>query len=720
MRRILDNVIFLLVPSLNPDGQIIVTDHYNRNVGTPWEYSPLAELYHKYTGHDDNRDAFMNTQVESRMINRLCYKDWFPHVFLDEHQMGNTGARIFVPPFKDPVNPNVDPMIWELNGLLGYAMGAALHDQGYSGVITDALYTSWWQGGFLMQAWWHNTVGLLTEVASAAIATPVVQERARPAGEPRPAPEQGPAEQRGGGEGPGRDPRRPLPPPTDITPRNTYPRPWLGGRWTLRDIIDYELAATYGLLEAVANNRRLLVRSVYRMNRRQIDLGSREAPYAWVIPKTQHDPPVAARLVQILDEQGAEVRQAAEPFTADGKTYPAGSYVVLMAQPFRAFVKDLLEKQSYPVQRAGPGGPVERPYDVTGWTLPYQMGVEAVEVARRFEAKLELLKTIPVPPGRFEPGTVKNPAGYEFPTRFNNVSIILNRLLKAGHEVAWRPAGVWVRSQGGLAAQIEEWTRTLGVDAQGLAAPPEGLRRLRPVRLALYAPWQPNMDEGWTRWLLEQYEFPYASVRAKEIQGGKLRERFDALILADQSKASLLRGITNQWTRPEHRGGLGAEGVAALREFVREGGTLITLGSASLLPLEEFPLPLKNALKDLRADQFSCPGSVLRVFVDRTNPVAYGMRDQASAVFYNDIAFEPAPVLGDATVRTVARYPSDDLLQSGWIGGAQHLHDRIAAAEVGYGKGRVVLLGFSPQHRAQPHGTFKLLFNAIHSAGVTP
>jgi hypothetical protein len=718
VRQVLDNVIFLLVPSLNPDGQVIVTDHYLRSVDTPWEYSFLPELYHKYTGHDNNRDAFMNTQVESRLINKLCYKDWFPHVFLDEHQMGNSGARIFVPPFKDPINPNVDPRIWQLNGLLGYAMGAALHDRGYTGVINDAMYTSWWQGGFLMQAWWHNMVGLLTEVASVQIATPVEQERAR-LGEPPRAPELSLEQQREQAQR--RDPRRPLPPPRDVTPRNTYPRPWLGGRWTLRDIIDYELAATYGLLEAVAGNRQLLVRSFYRMNRNQIELGAREPPYAWVIPKTQHDPPVAARLVQLLEEQGAEVHQAADNFTTGGKTFPAGSYVLLMAQPFRPFIKDLLEKQTYPVQRSSPGGPVERPYDVTGWTLPYQMGVEAVEVAKKFEAKLELLKTIPAPPGRFDSGNSRNPAGFDIPTRFNNTSIALNRLLKAGSDVSWRADAVFVRARAGLREQLEDWTRGLGIDARAvLAAPAEPGRKLRPVRLAFYAPWQPNMDEGWTRWLLEQYEFPYARLRAAELKAGKLNERFDAVLLADQSKTSLLRGIDTQWTRPEHRGGLGPEGVAALKDFVRGGGTLITLGSSSLLPIEEFPLPLKNALKDLRPDQFSCPGSILKIFVDTAAPAGYGMRETASAVFFNDVAFEPAPALGESAVRTLARYPAAEVLRSGWIGGEQHLRDRIAAAEVTLGKGRVVLLGFSPQHRAQPHGTFKLLFNSIHAAGMNP
>ena len=710
VRGILDNVILLLVPSLNPDGQILVTDWYNQNLGGGYEHSFLPELYHKYTGHDNNRDAFMNTQVESRLINRLTYKEWFPHVFFDEHQMGSAGARIFVPPFKDPINPNVDPVIWSLNGLFGYAMSAALNQKGYSGVITDAMYTSWWQGGFLMQAWWHNMVGLLTEVASAQIASPVDQERARSGQAPRePEPPREQAAER--------DPRKPLTAPRDTLPRNTYPRPWMGGRWTLRDIVDYELAATYAALEAAANNRELLIRSVYEMNQRQIGLGVKEAPFAYVIPARQHDPPVAARLLQILDELGVEVHRAVEPFQADGKEYPNGSHIVLMAQPYRAFAKDLLEKQTYPAQERGAAA--ERPYDVTGWTLPYQMDVTALEVPKKFDVKLESARSIPTPAGRLD--TVDGPvAGYEISPNTNNSAIAVNRLLKADQPVSWTSGGS-IFTGPATGEKLRGWVRDLGIDAKALSGRPKSpLRGLRTVRLGVYQPWQPNMDEGWTRWLLETYEFPYATIRNPEIRRGNLAERFDAILIANQSKKSLVEGVNNEWTRPEHRGGLGQEGVAALKEFVRSGGTLITLGHASLLAIEEFPLPLKNALKDLRSGQFSCPGSILRLFVDNQTPAGWGMREEASAVFYNHLAFEPAPALGDASVRVIAKYPATDLLRSGWIAGEQFLHDRIAAAEIGLGKGRVMVLGFGVQQRAQPHGTFKLLFNSIRLAGAAP
>ncbi|MBV8819289.1 MAG: hypothetical protein JO022_13085 [Acidobacteriaceae bacterium] len=707
IKHILDNVIFVLIPSLNPDGQYLISDWYMQHVGTQWENSPLPDLYHKYAGHDNNRDAFMNTQIESKHFNKLAFKEWFPVVYLDQHQMGNMGARIFVPPFMNPINMNVDPTIWELNGMFGYAMGSALHAKGYTGIINDTQYTSWWQGGFMMQVWWHNAVGLLTEVASANVAGPTDQERARPSAGNGPAQEISFEQMRN------MDPRKPLPPPRDITPRNTYPRPWMGGHWTLRNIVDYELTATYALLNSVANERLLLQRNFYRLNRKEMELGKTEGPFAYVIPAGQHDPAAAALLVRLLDEQGGEVQKATEAFQAGGRSYAPGSYVVLMSQPFRPFVKDLLEKQTYPVQRQYPGGPVQRPYDVTGWTLPLQMGVEAVEVTKPFTAKLEKMSSFPVPEGKFEPGS--SAVAFELSHNSNNAVIATNRLLKAGAIVNWTSdGGIVVRSREDLTPQLREIAKTLGVDVKGLSTLPPTLHRLKAPRVALYYPPQGVMDEGWTRWLLEQYEFPYSRVRPSEIKSGNLRERFDAIILSNQPKDQLINGATQEWIRPDDRGGIGADGVAALKQFVRDGGSLVALGSAGLVPVEEFPLPLKNALKDLKPDQFSCPGSILKVFVDNRTAPGYGMQDSASAVFYNNIAFDTAPAMDNATVHVIARYPSNNILQSGWIGGEEHLDDRIAAAQVDYGKGHVILLGFAAQNRAQPHGTFKLLFNSLH------
>ena len=542
--KILDNVIFLLVPSANPDGQVVVTDWFNKNQGTPYDLSPLPELYHKYTGHDNNRDAFQNTQIESRLLNKLTYKDWLPAVVLDEHQMGNNGARIFVPPFKNPINPNVDPVIWQLNGMLGYSMGTALHNKGYTGITNDAMYTSWWQGGFVMQVWWHNMVGLLTEVASVNTAATVEQEKAVAGRAAAAGPELTREQMQA------RDPHRILPAPRDITPTNTYPKPWMGGTWTLRNIVDYELTATWALLEAVADNRQMLNRNFYEMNRRGIAVGEKEGPYAYVIPARQHDPSATAKLLSIFDELGVEVQRSSEAFMAGGKTYSEGSHVILMSQPFRAFAKDMLERQSYPAQRTGgPTGPVERPYDVTGWTLPLQMGVEAVEVKQKFEARLTAVSGIKVEPGKFNAGN-GNVVAYGLNHANNNSFTAVNRLLKSGATVRWAAdGGIAVNSRENLSGMLGEFAQKLGIDVQGLTALPASSRRLRAVRTGLYMPYTANMDEGWTRWLLEQYEFPYSTVRNKDLQEPGLLAKYDVIIFADQPKDSILKGSAGEWIR---------------------------------------------------------------------------------------------------------------------------------------------------------------------------
>jgi len=731
IKNILDNVVFLLVPSFNPDGQIMVVDWYNKNVDTEYEPSSMPWLYHHYVGHDNNRDAFMLTQVESRLVTKLLYQDWFPQVYLDEHQMGAQGARIFVPPFMDPINPNVDSVIWAENNLLGFAMNAALHEKGLTGVTYGQMYTGWWRGAFLMEAWWHNIVGLLTEVASARVATPLEQEKTEP-GVPARRPEMDFEEFMRAME---RDPSKPIPAPQDTIARANYPRPWLGGTWRLRDIVDYDQVAAFGLLDAVANHGVTLMKNHYLRGRRAIEQGKKGNPYAYVFPPAQHDPGALAELLEVMHFAGVEVHQAEQAFTADGKEYPAGSYVILLAQPFRAYVKDLLEVQKYPdVRQMPPGTMRERPYDVTGWTLPLQMSVKSVEVKKPFEAKLTKLAAIPAAPGKFVPAEARRraPYGYLIRPEPNNKVIATNRLLKAGAEVYWLteevtldtttyPVGTLLVRGQNLGTQVETLAKELGLVAAAVVQPVSAKAlRLRAPRVGLYQPWTGSMDEGWTRWLLEHYEVLYTTLRNDDIKAGKLGQQFDVIIFpGDRNKRAIVEGDQRKWTRAEYKGGIGEEGVEALREFVRAGGTLLLLDSSTELGLETMVLPVKNVLKGVRGEQFACPGSLLRILADNRHPIAYGMPAEASAVFLNSPAFDLAPGFSYTDVRVIARYPSTNPLQSGWIRGPEYLQDRIAAAEVTYEKGRVVLLGFRAQFRAQPHGTFKLLFNTLHYAAAT-
>ncbi len=736
IQHILDNVVFLLAPSVNPDGQVLIIDWYNKNVGADYEYSPMPWLYHPYTGHDDNRDAYMLTQKETQYVTKILYKDWFPLVFLDEHQMGSSGARIFVPPFVDPPNPNIDPAVMAGANLMGMRMFNALNAAGKGGVIYGQTYTWWWQGSAKNGAWYHNMIGLLTEVASARIASPIEQERARLGAAAREGDDDFEARGR-------RDPRRPLPPPRDTWPRTEYPRPWLGGAWTLRDIVDYELIITYALLEGAADDRSKLQLNFYNLNRKAIEAGKNGGPFAYVVPASQHDPGAMWKLLDLLDDAGIEIYYAPASFEVGNRKFAAGSYVIPMAQPFRNYAKDLLEPQHYPMKPTRPGEAPERPYDVTGWTLPLQMGVEVVRIENPFQAKLDRVGPVPEPAGGVwitvntgarNPSALVRATTFLLPHQWNASARALNRLLKEqGVEVSWAseefvadghsyPAGTIVVR--GAARNLGERVSQVGVETRARVIPiAEGIAvsgwKLRAPRIGLYQPWTGLMDEGWTRWLLEQYEFPYTTLHNADIQAGNLNGKFDVIVFADQSKNSILNGNRGEWIRPEYRGGLGERGSRAIAEFVRNGGTVVTLGSAADFVIDELGLPVRNVLRDVPRDKFYCPGAVLEIFVDNQHPLGYGMPSRTSAYFRNNPAFELSAPFTTSEARAVAKYPSTNPLQSGWIGGSEYLYDRAGVADVSYGKGRVVLLGFAAQFRAQPHATFKLLFNALHWSAAT-
>ena len=723
-QAILDNVVFLLVPSLNPDGQIIVTDWYNKTLGTPNENAPLPWLYHPYVGHDNNRDAYMFTQKETRLIGKVLYQDWLPSVWLDEHQMGSSGPRIFVMPAMDPINPNVDPVIYRYTGLLGFSQAAALENAGKEGIIYGNMYTYWWEGAMAWAGWWHNMIGLLTEVASARVATAIEQQKADP-NNPPPRPTGSPEERMRGFSQ--QESGRPLPPPSDVQFRSEYPRPWLGGRWSLRDIVDYELIATFGLLETSAEMRPQLLEGLYTAGKRQIEMGRKGDPFAVVVPKDQADRPTAVKMLQTLAYSGVEVHQAQQPFTADEKKYPAGTYVILLAQPFRAYAKDMLEPQVYPKTSPAPGVPPRPPYDVAGWSLGMQMGVDNFFVKKPFEADLKKLDTIEIPAG--EVGG--KGSAYILSHEPNNSLVAVNRLLKEGYEVSWltesatiagktyAPGAIIVRGGKGLPGVMTSLAKSLGIDAVAADVPPAKSMRIRAPHTALYQPWGGNMDEGWTRWLLEQNEFPYVTVHPQDIRKGDLKQ-YDAIIFPDMGAQQIIGGLTVRNVPEEYKGGIEESGLKALRTFVEEGGTIIALGQSSTLLIDKFAAPYRDSLRGVKREDFFCPGSILRVQVDNTHPIAFGMREEANAYYINSLALETVPSFSTMQGSIVVRYPSSDLLKSGWLQGETYLHNKVGVAEVKMGKGRMILLPLRVQHRAQPYGTFKLLFNSILTSAATP
>ena len=697
IQMIRERVILLLVPSLNPDGIDIVGDWYRETLNTPWEGTRPPWLYHKYTGHDNNRDWFMLTQAETRIMTRVHYEEWFPQIIYDVHQMGNKGARFFVPPFFDPLNPNVPPLLQRQIMLVGAHMAHDLQAAGKPGVITSAVYDMWWHGGYRTVPYRHNIVGLLTEAASVRIASPIFQTERELTGH-----------------------RRGLP---KYWLQANFPEPWQGGWWRLRDIVEYQKIASQSLLKLAATHKEDWIYNFYQLGMQAVKKGESEPPYAYLIPPDQHDPIAAYEMTRILSEGGVELHRAEKSIQADGVTYPAGTTVVLMAQPYRAHAKDLLERQRYPDRRiGGDDGAPERPYDVTGWTLPLQMGVRTVEVVAPFNGNLSTIE--PELP-RHSVGSTNS--GYYLENKTNNDILALNTVLSKGGNAYLidKPArvsgrtiqtgGIWIPSRDGVQQDLSALAREHGVEPLAGRKPDRGYRLKKP-RLGLYQPWTSNMDEGWTRWVLERYAFEFRTLHDAELRAGNLDERYDVIILPSDRPGRLLSGHAPGTMPPQYVGGLGEQGADNLLAFVRSGGTLICMGDASQLAVDRFDLPVDYDLDDLDGeDPYYAPGSILQVNLDTTHPLSFGRTSPQPIYVAQSPAFE---VSGDAT--SVADFPEFNPLMSGWIFGNEKIRGRSALVDAPLGDGRVILFGFRPQHRAQPHTTFKILFNAIYYGVASP
>jgi hypothetical protein len=728
-KKILDNVILVLIPSLNPDGQIMVTDWYNKYLGTPQEGGPMPYIYHPYTGHDNNRDMFLFSQKESQMAANELWHDWFPAIWLDEHQQGSNGPRIFTMPATDPINPNVHPLIYRLNTIYGQAQAAALEAEGKGGIIFNATYTNFWEGAMAWAGWWHNEVGLLTEVASARIATPVVQTKADPN---KPAPPQ-PAPQAGrGGEGfpSDRGPTAPLPAPTDIAPRTEYPRPWLGGTWRLRDIVDYELTATFALLSTAADRRETLLRNIYDINLSTIEMGKKgelgfedkDKSFAAIIPIIgQHDPNEVIDLVDKLKMGGVEISRATKEFKQDGETYAAGTYVIRFSQVFGRYAKDMLEKQTYPEVRRAPNAPAEAPYDVSAWSLGMQFGVKTVfaKTALPADLAIELIATTP----KFILEASNDGDHWSFPYTGAESAVVINRLLKFGASVSFErghnssPAIVHAN------ATREQWSQaSMGFDVRPPASAGATLSQLssnaaitlRAPRVGLYQSWTANMDEGWTRWVFDHYEFPYKILHNSDIQSGNLRASYDAILVPDQTEQSLLEGQITEFIVPEYRGGLGAKGWQALSDFMDQGGTVVALGGASTLLIDKLPLPVKELKRTYTRDQHFAPGTIVNLQVDTSSPLGFGAAANTYGFYINSPFFELTGGFSSQKVSVVARYPNSNVNASGWLRGEDLMMGHAAEVAIELNPGKLVLFGIRPQHRAQTHATLPLLFDSLY------
>jgi hypothetical protein len=647
-RTILDNVILILVPSLNPDGVDIVAEWYRKTLGTAWEGTTPPRLYQKYVGHDNNRDWYIFSQAETRLAIEKIHNVWHPQIVYDVHQQGPYASRIFVPPWLDPIDPNIDPVIAQECNSVGAGMAADLTAAGRKGVAINAMY-DFWTPSRHYQAY-HGGLRILSESASARLASPITV---------RPEQIQSSA--------PGYDPRE----------RSwNYLEPWLGGTWRLRDIIEDQEIAWESLLYQAAVKRTDMLRAFWDIGRRA---SSRTEPYAFVIPVAQFDPGSAAKMLQTLAFGQVEIDRARESFSADGRDYPAGSYVIRMQQPYSSYAKTLLERQHYPDLREYPGGPPRRPYDVTAQTLPLLMGVDTVAVGKRYTAQLQRAATFSFELDHAKPGGAL--AGSDIGSWRDVVT-------------AWRSGRTVYRDSATGDFYIGDGARN-------------GAAVIRKPRLGLYKSWEPSMDEGWTRWLFDDFGFQYSSLTNADIQRGGLDERFDVIVFPDQSEASILEGYGEGKMPPEYVGGIGAAGVRALHDFANGGGTLVFLNHSSELATDHLGVKAKNVVKGASNREFYSPGSLLNVRLEK-DPLTAGLPEQI-AIWSEG---SPAWDAGEG-VRVLARYPGSEILASGWLLGDKLIAGKAALIEARYGKGHIILFGMRPQYRAQSYQTFKLFFNAL-------
>ncbi|HEX8475355.1 MAG TPA: M14 family metallopeptidase [Pyrinomonadaceae bacterium] len=613
--EILNNTIVLLVPSLNPDGVDIVKKWYDRTLGTPYEGTSPPTLYHHYTGHDNNRDWYAFTQRETQLTVDKIHNLWHPQIVHDIHQQGALGARLFLPPYMQPVEPNVSPKIVEGYTELGSFMAREMTTAGFRGITTNSTYDAWTPARAYSH--YHGGVRILSETASARIALPITVrfEDLRP--------------------DEGYDPRR---------VSDTFFSIWPGGEWRLRDITNYMTTAAFTLMRHAAQNRERWLRRFYEVGREAVRPRRPGELFAWIIPPTEN----AGTLLATLERGGVETIPI-DKVSIDGIAYPAGSNVIPMNQPYGGFAKALLEAQRYPDLRDASGHPIS-PYDVTAHTLSLLMGVEAKPIYKPFRYREKLV--------------------------------------------------------GGKARN-------------------SGCGGNRPPRRALYKSHVAAMDEGWTRWVLEQAGscFEHLPLEDAEIRRGDLRAKFDVIVIPDQSARNILEGHRRGTMPEELTGGIGNEGVAALRRFVEDGGTLICLNRASNFAIEQLSLPVRDAAVGLKRTEFYVPGSILRIELDTTNFIAATMPKQSIAWVEDSPVFEIVGG-GEAArrVRVVARYPEHgDPLLSGWLLGGARLRGKAALVEVALGAGRVYLFGFRPQYRAQSLATYPLLLRAItHAENVAP
>jgi hypothetical protein len=697
--RILSNEILLLYPTLNPDGQDMVVSWYRKNVGTRYEVSPMPWLFQDYVGHDNNRDGYMLNMKESQVVTKTEL-EYSPAIFYCQHQTAPFPARIWIPPFSDPISSNISQYVRSWFNVVGTDMTAYLNEHQMPGAISESQFDNWYPGFVDYAGSFRNEISFFTETALYHYATPrfyTVDEFPKDR--------------------------------QDLKALTMYTTPWQGGWWRLKDAVDYMVAGSMSVLDTGARYHETLLYNQYQAARDNIKRYSQEPPFAYVIPSVQRDVPEAAQLAHIMLENGLKINTTTTGFKANGREYPVGSWVILMNQPYAGLAKELFEVQRYPeAMAAGTAKAVDLPYDVTGWTLPLQMGVQVDQVSDPVTQEqlgaLKQIAQVDPPAGKVEGAGTAFVLSHEANASFR----VANEVLANGGSVVFdsdpvktsqgTESGALVVS-GVSRSVLADLTGKYGASAIPIEKSPAHKTEIHQARVGLYRPWAASIDEGWTRWILEQYGYKPVSLYNADMRSGGLKDRVDVLILPDMRERALVDGFSVGIVPGEYAGGLNDEGLASLRDFVRQGGTLVAFNqtAAALIPL--LSLPVKNVLEGLKSDKFFCSGALLRVDLEsRERPATFGLPGEVSVMFEQGPAFETQPGFKGAVL---ARYPKDtNPLESGLLLHPEAIEGKVAALEVPYGQGRIFLYGFKPQWRGQSHGAYKFFLNVLYKYEQPP
>jgi len=718
----LDNVVYMMVPCHNPDGMNMIVNHYKKYKDTKYEGSSMPGVYHKYVGHDNNRDFITLSQDDNRAIARIYNSEWYPHIMVEKHQMGSQGPRYFVPPMHDPIAENVDESVWNWTWILGSNLITDMTKEGLAGVSQHYLFDMYWPGS-TETCLWKNVIGILTECASVKYATPIFIE---------------PTELKASGKG-----------LSEYKKSINMPLPWPGGWWRLTDIIEYEVVSTMSIIKTASLYRQDILEFRNDLCRKEVLKGKTKPPYYYILPLKQHDESEFVNLVNLLKEHGVYVYQLTAPYTFGGKTFNQGDIVIPLSQPFRAFIKEVMERQHFPVRHYTPEGKIIMPYDITSWSLPLHRGVKAIEMNSRLEAFESSLKEIQdtfslrkETPDNFWAAvfTVNNNESFKAAFLALKLGLKIDRLEEAKNfgELEVPKGSFVVYHESKKKPKMKQLINKMKVSPIILKEPVEiEAATLRMPRIALVETYLHDMDAGWTRFIFDTYDMPYKVVHPGDFEKTDFAKDFDVVIFPDADKSILMSGKLKSDEQyyissypPEFTKGIGKEGMAQLMTFLDNGGIIVSWGSSASLFLgtleikrekdiiEEFQLPVQDNSKKLQKEGLNCPGSLVKIFLLDDHPITLGMQSEIGVFSRGRPVFTTSIPNFDMDRRVIGKFPEKNILLSGYCEKEEKMGNQAGLVWLKKGKGQLVLFGFNPQFRASTNVSFKLVFNSILLRGI--